>query len=64
MEILRLEKVSLQLEGRQILNDLSLSVKEGTIHSILGANAAGKSSLAYCLMGSPEYFPQKGKFIS
>jgi len=61
MEILRLEKVSLQLEGRQILNDLSLSVEEGTIHSILGANAAGKSSLAYCLMGSPEYLPQKGK---
>jgi Fe-S cluster assembly ATP-binding protein len=61
MEILRLDKVSLQLEGRQILNDLSLSVEEGTIHSILGANAAGKSSLAYCLMGSPEYLPQKGK---
>ncbi|GAH21414.1 unnamed protein product, partial [marine sediment metagenome] len=34
MELLRVEKLSLNLEGRQILKDLSLSVKSGTIHSI------------------------------
>jgi len=28
MEILRIEKVSLNLEGRQILKDLSLSVRD------------------------------------
>ncbi|MCM8819600.1 MAG: ABC transporter ATP-binding protein [Candidatus Omnitrophica bacterium] len=61
MEILRLEKISLKIEGRQILKDLNLSVKEGTIHSILGSNAAGKSSLAYLIMGCSDYFAQKGK---
>jgi Fe-S cluster assembly ATP-binding protein len=59
--LLRIEKISLNLEGRQILKDLSLSVKEGTIHSILGSNAAGKSSLAYVIMGCCDYIVQSGK---
>lgn len=61
MELLRIDKISLNLEGRQILKDLSLSVKEGTIHSILGSNAAGKSSLSYVIMGCCDYIPQSGK---
>lgn len=60
-EILKVEKVSLNLEGRQILKDLNLSVKEGLIHSILGSNAAGKSSLAYVIMGCGGYTLQTGK---
>lgn len=63
MEILRVDKISLNLEKRQILKDLSISVKEGTIHSILGSNAAGKSSLSYALMGCSDYIPQSGKII-
>jgi Fe-S cluster assembly ATP-binding protein len=58
--LLRIEKILLNLEGRQILKDLSLSVKEGTIHSILGSNAAGKSSLAYVIMGCCDYIAQSG----
>jgi Fe-S cluster assembly ATP-binding protein len=61
MEILNIDKISLNLEGRQILKELSLSVKEGTIHSILGSNAAGKSSLAYVIMGCCDYVAQSGK---
>jgi len=60
-EILKIEKVSLNLNGRQILKDLSISVREGDIHSILGTNAAGKSSLAYLIMGCSGYKPQSGK---
>jgi len=61
MEMLHIDKISLKLEGRQILKDLSLSVKEGAIHSILGSNAAGKSSLAYVIMGCCDYIAQFGK---
>jgi len=60
-EILKIDKISLNLNERQILKELSLSVKEGDIHSILGTNAAGKSSLAYLIMGSVGYKPQSGK---
>jgi Fe-S cluster assembly ATP-binding protein len=61
MEILNTDKISLILEGMQILKELSLSVEANTIHSILGSNAAGKSSLAYVLMGCGGYIPQSGK---
>lgn len=61
MEILRIDKVSLNLEGRQILRDLNLSVEKGSIHSILGSNAAGKSSLAYLIMGCFGYVAQQGR---
>jgi len=60
-EILRIEDVFLNLEGRQILHGLNLSVKKGEIHAILGSNAAGKSSLAYLVMGCCDYIPQKGR---
>jgi len=60
MEILRLENIALKLEGRQILKDLALSVEDDTIHSILGSNAAGKSSLAYLIMGCSDYIAQSG----
>ena len=60
MELVRLEDISLNLEGRQILHGLDLSVKAGTIHSVLGSNAAGKSTLAYVLMGCAGYRPQSG----
>ena len=36
---------SYQKNGRQILNDVSLSLKEGEVMSILGPNGAGKSTL-------------------
>ncbi|MCM8782735.1 MAG: ATP-binding cassette domain-containing protein, partial [Candidatus Omnitrophica bacterium] len=61
MEILRIEKLSLNLERRQILKDLDLCVEEGSIHSILGSNAAGKSSLAYLIMGCCDYISRQGK---
>lgn len=38
MEILKIDKVFLNLAERQILKNLSLMVREGDIHSILGAN--------------------------
>lgn len=61
MEILKIENISLSLGGRQILNGLSLSVKAGDIHSILGPNAAGKSSLAYVIIGCCDYTAGSGR---
>lgn len=63
MDILRIENLNLSLNGREILKNLSLSVKEGIIKSVLGSNAAGKSTLASVIMGLSGYRPQKGKII-
>ncbi|HRZ15013.1 MAG TPA: ATP-binding cassette domain-containing protein [Candidatus Omnitrophota bacterium] len=63
MEILQLKNIGLKLGEKQVLNGLTLSVKSGSIHSILGINAAGKSSLAFLIMGCAGYQPQSGQIF-
>lgn len=63
MDILKIENLTLNLNGREILKNLSFSVKEGLIKSVLGSNAAGKSSLASVIMGLEGYKPFKGRVI-
>jgi branched-chain amino acid transport system ATP-binding protein len=58
METLTVSNVSLNLEGIQILSKLNMTVHEGTIHSIIGPNGSGKTSLMNCITGY--YRPNKG----
>lgn len=55
--------LSLVLGGRPILHDLSLEVRAAEIHSILGANGTGKSTLAAVLMGLSGYRPTGGRIL-
>ncbi len=58
--MLKMSNISLTAGGRTILNDLSLHVREGEIHGILGANGTGKSTLAAVIMGLGGYQPSAG----
>ena len=46
-----LESVCFQASGQLILDQVSLSVEQGSIITLLGPNGAGKSTLAKILMG-------------
>jgi len=48
-------------DSKKILNGISLKVKKGEIHAIMGSNGSGKSTFAKALMGSSEYELEKGK---
>jgi len=48
---------------KYILKNLNLNVKRGIIHSILGVNGTGKTTLGFMLMGLSGYKPQEGKII-
>lgn len=48
------------LNGKKILNGVSLVVKQGEIHAIMGPNGGGKSTFAQVLMGHPEYRVTQG----
>ncbi len=48
-------------EGKEILRGVSLTIKKGEIHAVMGPNGGGKSTLAQVLMGHPDYVITKGK---
>lgn len=43
------------VDGKAILNGLTLSVGAGQVHAIMGPNGAGKSTLSYVLAGRAGY---------
>lgn len=49
--LLRMEHISKSFPGVKALDDVSLSVKAGTVHALMGENGAGKSTLMKCLFG-------------
>lgn len=59
--LLRAEGLGLRREGKDILSRVDLSVLPGEVHGLLGPNGSGKSSLAYALMGCPDYVPDEGR---
>ena len=63
MTILKLENVSLTLDNKPILNNLSVDFWEGHIHAIVGPNGAGKSTLSYVIMGLSGYQNITGKIF-
>ncbi len=61
--MLKIENLTFGINGKIILDKLNLEVKKGTIHSILGANGTGKTTLGYVIMGLTGYKPKEGRVI-
>lgn len=55
MSELVIKNLHVNIEGKEILKGVDLTVKQGEIHAIMGPNGTGKSTLAYTLMGHPHY---------
>lgn len=49
--LLRMENINKSFPGVKALDNVSLTVRRGTVHALMGENGAGKSTLMKCLFG-------------
>lgn len=59
--LFELREISKQFPGVQALDNVSLEIRPGEVHMLLGENGAGKSSLIKVLFGA--YQPDKGAIL-
>ena len=55
MPTLEIRDLHVNVEDKEILRGVDLTVKSGETHAMMGPNGSGKSTLAYALAGHPKY---------
>ena len=53
--LLEIQNLRVEVDEKQILHGISLTINENEIHALMGPNGAGKSTLSYILAGHPKY---------
>ena len=58
---LEITNLSVNIENKNVLNNLNLKINKGEVHAIMGPNGSGKSTLANVLAGKEDYEILNGK---
>lgn len=58
--MLKIKDLAVSVEGKEIIHDVNMTIKNGETHVLFGPNGAGKSTLLMAIMGFPKYRVTKG----
>jgi len=61
--VLEIRNLHVSIEDKPILKGVNLIARQGEVHAIMGPNGTGKSTLAYTIMGHPNYTVTAGQII-
>lgn len=58
--LLNIKDLHAEVDGKEILKGLNLTVGKGQVHAIMGPNGSGKSTLSSVLVGNPAFTVTRG----
>jgi len=61
--LLEIQNLWVEVEGKEVLKGINLSIPQGETHIIFGRNGSGKTTLLMTIMGFPTYKVKHGKII-